>query len=120
MRSAGDDSRRLAMVFLRVSGVSLLAISALAADALAGERLSATGHGARCASAGGDYAAIQGGDGCFKVGDHVRVEPPVMQGSARLSGNLPGDAGVAPAGLRSDGAMTRLRMRAMPGDILAR
>jgi len=124
MRIAGDEAHRfsqmaLAQAVLRLSGASLLAISAFASQAFAGDRVMT--REARCASAGDGFVSSEGVDGCFRAGTHVRVESQVMQGAARLTGALPfsGD-GAAPAAMRSDsGATTRLRMHPTP-DVFAR
>ena len=120
MRIAGDDAPRFSQTVLRLSGASLLAISALASQVFAGERPMT--REARCASAGEGFVSSDGVDGCFAAGSHVRVDSQVMQGAARMTGALPfsGD-GAAPAAMRSDvGATTRLRMRPMPGDVFSR
>ncbi|MFO1114909.1 MAG: hypothetical protein U1E28_04445 [Beijerinckiaceae bacterium] len=99
---------------LRLSGVSALILSAMTA-ASAGDR--PTSREARCA-AGAE--SVQGLDGCFRPGSHVRVESQVMRGSARMTGVLPYAAdGAGPAALRTDGT-TRLRMNGMPGDVFQR
>lgn len=119
MRIAGDDCQRRAQAALRLWSVSLLAVSALVSGAQAGDRPS--GRDPRCIAAGEGLSAIEGVDGCFRPGTHVRVERQVMQGAARMSGALPYSTdGAAPAALRSDAGTTRLRMRPLPGDIFAR
>ena len=125
MRIAGDDAHRFSQAgfvhaVLRLSGASLLAVSAFASQALAGDRVMT--REARCASAGEGFVSSDGVDGCFRAGSHVRVDSQVMQGAARMTGALPFTGeGAAPAAMRSDvGATTRLRMRPSPDDVFAR
>lgn len=109
---------------LRLSGLSLLALGALNAAAQAGDERPKNGRSVNCAALGAGFIPLEGMDGCFKVGGHVRVDAQVMRGTGSL-GTLPPPPGVygdgaAPAAMRADGAgTTRLRMRA-PGDILSR
>ena len=119
MRTAGRDAQSLKRTVLRSTGGSVLALVAFASVAAAGERV--TTRDPRCVAAGEGSGSVQGLDGCFAAGSHVRVESQVMQGSARMSGALPfASDGAAPAAMRSDGATTHLRMRPGSGDIFAR
>lgn len=119
MRTAGRDAQSLKRVVLFSAGGSVLALVAFASVAAAGER--AVARDPRCVAAGEGSGSMQGVDGCFAAGSHVRVESQVMQGSARMTGALPfASDGAAPAAMRSDAAPTRLRMRAGTGDIFSR
>lgn len=114
MQDAERDACRGRSAFLRLSGASVLVLSAVSA-AHAGDRPAS--REARCAAG---VETVQGLDGCFRPGSHVRVESQVMRGSARMTGALPYAAdGAAPAAMRTDGT-TRLRMNGMPGDVFQR
>jgi hypothetical protein len=119
MRTAGNH--RAASSLFRLSGVSLLALSALTVSAVASDRVVAAASGTRCSAPGEGFVSPQGIDNCLRTGGHVRVESRVMQGNASLGAGLPGvaDYGPAPAAMRS-GSPTRQRMQVDPGGVSRR
>ena len=110
MRISGDTGLARAESALRLSGVSLVALVALAGAGQAG------GEGprfeTRCMVLGSDGSSIHSLGGCLSPGSHIRVEAQVMQGSASLNGGLPGvfsDDGPSRASYHSE-PTTRMRM----------
>jgi hypothetical protein len=115
----------------RFSSVSLLALSALTSSAIvcltttaarASDPSTRIPRSGNCSALGQGFVAMQGVDGCLRVGGHVRVEAQVMRGAASLGAGLPGATaysgdGPAPAGMRTEsaGSTTRMHVRSLPG-----
>lgn len=81
--------------------LGVCALVMLVAPAGATERMARAGA---CAHLGDGFRPIEGVDGCFRIGGHVRVEAGVMRGAGSLS-RAPD--GPAPAGFSG-------RLRAAP------
>lgn len=95
-----------------LTGAALLCLG-IAAPAVAGDF---NAQAATCATYGPDYAAIEGGTDCVRIGGHVRVQ---LGNNAGLTGSNWPAGHAAPATLRSDapssdaslsGAPTHLRI----------
>ena len=86
--------------------LGMCALALFVAPAAASER--ANGRASGCSHLGEGFRPIEGVDGCFRIGGHVRVEAGVMRGAGSLS-RVPD--GPAPAGF---GGPFGGRLRASP------
>ncbi|MDE2579573.1 MAG: porin [Hyphomicrobiales bacterium] len=78
-------------------GLGLMGVSL---PVLAGEA-----RGNPCSSYGEGFAPMQGVDGCFRVGGHIRVDATVMRGRATLDGGASSPAAMLGGAAAQEGRM---------------
>lgn len=101
IQTAEPRAPLLPVLSLWVGSLGVCALAMLAAPAGAADR---TVRAGACAHLGDGFRPIEGVDGCFRIGGHVRVEAGVMRGAGSLSRT---SEGPAPAGFTG-------RLRAAP------